>query len=800
MISPPGCEPARDHTGVRLLTLPVALAIAALPVRGATGDLDPTFGDGGKVITDFNGNNDFIHGVAVQNDGKIVVAGETNNGSNSAFALVRYTARGTPDTGFGTDGKVIASIGPYNSFAYGLALQPDGKIVAAGFFEDGVQHFALVRCTASGEMDTSFGTGGRVTTVIGLGSRGHSVAVQSDGKILVAGYSLGTGFNFTVARYTANGALDPNFGTGGIVITQVVNNLHSYINCIAVQDDGKIVLAGDVGSSLSDFAMVRYTAGGALDPGFGTGGIVTTNFNGQETCLSLALQSDGKIILGGCNVSGLVMARYTTDGSLDPGFGTGGKVSRVGFGCARGIAVQSDGKIVVATEATVHRFTTSGATDSTFGTGGGANTPFSSLGVTGKSMALQSDGKIVVTGDTPGHDIGVLRYLSDDGPEIVVEQPAGNDVIDGGAGIVVGTVNPGGATSKTFTIRNTGTTELKLGTFSIDGANSGAFVVNLTGTASSVTPGNSTTFSVSFVPGAGGAGVYHAVLHIANDDSDENPFDIALTGTVLAPEIVVEQPTGNVVTDGGAAIVIGTVNPGGNTSKTFTIRNTGTTDLTLGTFSIDGANAAAFAVNHTGTTSPVTPGQSTTFTVSFVSGAGGAGVHNAALHIANDDSDENPFDIALTGTVLSPLEAWRLQWFGSSGNTGIGADGADPNGNGIKNLVEYALGGDPVGPGTPASIRLEVSVGPENRMQLTFTQLLDRADVILTVAASDSLDGIRPPLARSTGGGPFTALAAGSTVTETRTGVARTVTVTDRFLLGDPAHPRRFMWLRVTIP
>ena len=184
------------------------------------------------------------------------------------------------------------------------------------------------------------------------------------------------------------------------------------------------------------------------------------------------------------------------------------------------------------------------------------------------------------------------------------------------------------------------------------------------------------------------------------------------------------------------------------------------------------------------------------FTVRFT--PGGTSLRSAVLHLASNDADENPFDIALTGTGLTRLESWRQQYFGTPANTGNAANTADPNKNGIVNFLEYALGGDPVGGTAGVSILPQPGIGATNRLQITLTRYLNRNDITLTAQAADSLNGPWSNLARSINGNPFTLLDPGTTVSETGTGNTRTVTLTDLYPVNDPAHPLRFMRLEVT--
>ena len=232
-------------------------------------------------------------------------------------------------------------------------------------------------------------------------------------------------------------------------------------------------------------------------------------------------------------------------------------------------------------------------------------------------------------------------------PEIVVEQPLGVDVGDGGLKDFGSTV-AGGNNSLVFTIKNTGDADLTGLGITIDGLDAGSFSVTANPIAPVSGPLGSTTFTVRFAPAT--LGPKAAALHIANNDSNENPFDITLTGSGTAiptPEIAVEQPTGVDIADGGSKS-FGSVVAGGNTSLIFTIKNTGTADLTGLGITIDGADAGSFSVTSNPGSPLPGPTGFTTFTVRFAPATVGPKV--AALHIANNDSNENPFDISLTGS------------------------------------------------------------------------------------------------------------------------------------------------------
>ena len=332
----------------------------ALARYNTDGSLDPTFGSKGTVITNL-GSNSGTAAVAIQPDGKVVAAGyTTSEDTGYDFALVRYNSDGMLDSHFGSGGKVITDLVGGNDWAMAITIQPDGKIVAAGNTSGGDNHpddLALVRYNPDGSLDSDFGEGGKV--LIGMNRHGdaRAVAVQSSGKILTAG----TGnsnlkmFDFALLRFDKNGSLDPAFGSRGIVLTSLGNSDAGM--AMALQSDGKVVVAGQtvIISGYTNFALVRYDIDGSLDPTFGVGGAVINNPSGDYAARGIAIQSDSKIVatgiaIRGDNTASFVLARYNADGSLDSSFGASGKViTAIGRSdYASAAAIQVDGKIVVA--------------------------------------------------------------------------------------------------------------------------------------------------------------------------------------------------------------------------------------------------------------------------------------------------------------------------------------------------------------------------------------------------------------------------------------------------------------------
>lgn len=327
------------------------------------GVLDTSFGGDGIVTLDF-GTVDVAIALAIQVDGKIVVAGSTygvSGASDAVFAIARFNPDGSPDANFGASGKIITDAGPGYEFLSNVAIQADGKIVAIGAKNVGIDNddIILVRYNKDGSLDTSFDGDGIVTTAIGDGSDYlFSMVFQPDGRIVVGGGTqTGSGTDFVLVRYHSNGLLDAQFNSDGIVIADVAGNDNG--GHIALQPDGKILIAG-YGSGNGSFLIARYDKYGYLDPNFGAGGTVISTSSGSfDRVQDMALQPNNKIVLAGYTVPGsgggdddFVVARFNGDGSPDTSFDSDGTVV-TDFGVnlddlGNSVAIQADGKIVVA--------------------------------------------------------------------------------------------------------------------------------------------------------------------------------------------------------------------------------------------------------------------------------------------------------------------------------------------------------------------------------------------------------------------------------------------------------------------
>jgi uncharacterized delta-60 repeat protein len=387
--------------------------ISSQVAQAAAGDLDPTFGTAGMVTTDINRSTDIANAVAIQADGKLVVVGQTykhNDFSGEDFVVTRYNADGTLDNTFGVRGRVRTDFPGLAAVPSSVVIQSDGRIVVAGgafplFTFAG--NFELVRYNTNGSLDTSFGNGGIVTTIFPEGSYAFDVALQPDGKIVAAGtifvdFIPGEPSNtdFALARYNQDGTPDATFGNGGQVTTDFVG-MEDDAFSVLIQPDGKIVAVGSANDPATyyDFAAVRYLSNGTIDTTFGVAGKVSTDFGvaGFDRARSAALQTDGRIVAAGFAISqnggvqNFAVARYTSSGVLDTTFSRDG-ITQIDFGsCCQSaykVLLQSDGKIITVgypnTESSdsdflLARLTSRGSLDATFGVGGKVRTSFGDL-------------------------------------------------------------------------------------------------------------------------------------------------------------------------------------------------------------------------------------------------------------------------------------------------------------------------------------------------------------------------------------------------------------------------------------
>jgi uncharacterized delta-60 repeat protein len=445
------------------------LVVTLLPSAAfaAPGDFDPTFGNGGRLVTVVGGGSVTVVAEVVQSDGKVVAVGYTdlNGGNKNDFVLVRYLADGTLDVSFGIGGIVTTNIRPFgggsngsNDFAGAVAITGDGRLVVAGYADLSASNdFVMVRYLADGTLDTSFGSDGVAILDIGPNSDDYAraIAIMSDGRMVVAGNAkMPTGYDFAVVRYLADGKLDTSFGGDGIVTTDIGtftggNTVSAdYANAVAVLSDGRVVVAGTMYSSTGyDFAVVRYLADGRSDTSFGGDGLVITDIHtstggnsvSSDYANAMAVMNDGRVVVAGyaslSTKEDIVVVRYLADGKLDTSFGGDGLVItdiRPYTGGSAGsnerantVAVLSDGRVVVAgsvnlsgiTDFVVVRYLANGTLDTSFGGDGVVTTE---IGLNSEEYArdltVMDDGRLVVAGYASllgRGNVAVLRYLAD---------------------------------------------------------------------------------------------------------------------------------------------------------------------------------------------------------------------------------------------------------------------------------------------------------------------------------------------------------------------------------------------------
>jgi uncharacterized delta-60 repeat protein len=387
------------------------------------GSLDDSFDGDGKRLDDFGNATSVAGGVALQADGKILVTGNTLVNNNYAFGLLRLNSDGTPDLGLAGTGKVITRIGQSDT-ARAVALQPDGKIVLVGE-SDG--KFAVARYNQNGSLDSMF-NGGTVTTPVGSVSDASAVAIQADGKIVAAGHtrsSISTSRDFALVRYLSNGMPDLAFGSGGKVITNVAGD--EIAAAVAVQPDGKILLAGSFAAgSSSQILLLRYNSNGSLDRAFGADGVVATTFPGDLAAAGygMALQADGRIIVVGATArpnqtAEMAVLRYLPSGVLDASFNGDGRVrTPIGIvaAIADAVAIQPDGRIVVGGYSVsagenafaAVRYNPNGSIDNFYGVSGKAKVDVAAGNDTAYSMAVDSSGRAILAG-TSENVLAVVR-------------------------------------------------------------------------------------------------------------------------------------------------------------------------------------------------------------------------------------------------------------------------------------------------------------------------------------------------------------------------------------------------------
>jgi uncharacterized delta-60 repeat protein/uncharacterized repeat protein (TIGR01451 family) len=530
------------------------------------GCLDPSFGNAGKVTTNFTTQSDYIAGIVLQQDGKIVAAGTAGVGPalTDRLALARYNVDGSLDATFGTGGRVSEDFGAAGAGATSLALQPDGKIVVAGQVGLNPRNYdsAVVRYLPSGALDTSFGGGGLVTIDFsGQHDTAVAVVLQPDGKIVTLNHAENVSPNsrWALVRYLPDGSLDATFGSAGRVITDVGPE-DDRPTTLVLQPDGKLLAGGLTlaASRRNQIALARYSSDGTLDVTFGTAGIVKTGLtNANAGAFGLSLLPSGEILVaGGGPGSGapdfgdLLLARYTSGGALDTTFGTGGYVLTDVNGTsnqALSIAQTPDGRSLLAgftwhpSEASnfaLVGYRPDGRLDTSFGVDGKVVTDFFGGSDGAAGLLLLGDGRIVLGGgastppdDSFGSEFALARYLPFSCPDVAVTLSDSPDPAAVGQSVTytatVTNHGPGEATQLTLTETLTGNLTLASTTPS-QGSCSTAGTTIVCGLAT-LASGASATVTLVVVPPV--VGVIGATATVAADGADPNPANDTATAT-----------------------------------------------------------------------------------------------------------------------------------------------------------------------------------------------------------------------------------------------------------------------------
>jgi len=796
----------------------------------SAGQLDLTFGGGAGYVTTDLGFSDVGNAIALQGDGKILLTGSASNGSASNIALLRYTTAGALDPTFGGGAGVVTTPLSGGSVGNSVLVQTNGKILVAGDVNNGNNtSFALVRYNSDGSLDTSFGDDdGIVRTHLAGGNSAHAAVLQSDGKIILAGNSRNNNSvdwddDFVLIRYRSNGDLDSSFGSSGVVNTRLA--AVDVANGIAIQSDNKIVVVGKGqlnANTNSDFAVVRFTSSGALDSSFGGGkGYVTLDLGFDDAAQSVTVLSSGKILVGGWSSDGVhtrfALLEFNADGSLDTSFGNGtGKVTTiVGVSDAveYGIAVQSDGKIVAVgqasdglggTDVALVRYNADGSLDTSFGKQSQASIAAAdAVKAEGNSGTTAFTFTVTRTGDLSAAQ-SVSYGVTGSGPN-----PA--DATDFAGGILPsGTVTfAAGEASKTITILVSGDTTVEpdngftvtlsnasggmtIGTASATGTilNDDKSVASIVATDAVKAEGNSGTTAFTFTVTLDQAAVSGQTIGWSVSGSGPNPANAAdFAGGIL--------PSGTVTFAAGEASKTITILVSGDTTVepdngfTVTLSNA-SGGMTIGTASATGTilNDDKSVASIVATDAVKAEGNSGTTAFTFTVTLDQAAVSGQTIGWSVSGSGPNPANAAdfaggilPSGTVtFAAGEASKTITILVSGDTTVEPD------NGFTVTLSNASGGMTIGTASAtgtilnddksvASIVATDAVkaeGNSGTTAFTFTVTLDQAAVSgQTIDWSVSGSGSNPANAADFAGG----ILPSGTVTFAAGETSKTITV-----------------------
>jgi streptogramin lyase len=568
----------------------------------------------------------FPNGVAVDGTGTVYVADSSN------FTIRKITSAGVVTTLAGSAGNSGSVNGSGSSarfnFPYGLAVDSAGKVYVA----DGGNH--LIRAITSAGAVTTFsgiaeasGSADGTIEDAQFNSPG-SVAVDASGSVYVADTN-----NHTIRKINSLGVVTT---LGGLPTVRGDDDGLGTLSRFSAP--WGIAVGPDASLYVADYDNNRIVRG-----------IPLSEIQIEQPVGTILVDAAETIDFGGVLLGSSVVKTFT--------------LTNLGSGPLAGISFVKEGpgadQFVINTSqiGTILEPGISNTFTVTFAPTNGTNDRINAVIRIANNDRDESPFDIAVT--------GLVGF-----PEIAVEQPLDTSLVDAVSTISFGGISVGTSSQKTFTIRNAGNSNLTGIAVTKDGLANAQYVVSTTGMATTLTPGASTTFTVTFTPTGTTFDARVAAIHIASNDADENRFDIALTGFPLLPEIAVEQPLGTNLVDGTASLSYGGVPLGGSSVKTITIKNPGTGELTGLAVSKTGTASAQYLVDTTGMAATLAAGASTTFTVTLVP-TGTSGTRTAAIRIASNDANENPFDINLTGLVFSTV--------------------ADVDADGLNDWAEYQL-------------------------------------------------------------------------------------------------------------
>ncbi len=646
------------------LGLTAMLLVGVGPVGAAPGDLDTTFSSDGKVTTDI-GTTDAGRAVAIQSDGKIVVAGFAQISGTYEFAVVRYGTDGTLDSSFSSDGIATIDVSSGHDRAYAIAIQSDGMIVVGGVTGVGGANteFGVARLTSSGVLDTGFSTDGKIEFGVGAGDDVLTgLAIASDGDIVAVGYgSNGSNFDFAVARLTSAGVLDTAFDSDGKVLVPVGSGA-DYGHAVAIASDGDILVAGTShNGSDDDVAVVRLTSAGALDTAFDSDGKVTVAIgSAADGARAVAIASDGDILVAGTSHNGsnedMAVVRLTSAGALDTAFDSDGKVTvAIGSGDdeARGIALLADGGIVIVGESgngsnddiAVVRLTSAGALDTTFSGDGKATVAVGSGADVGHSVAISASSQVVVAGTSAGGDDDVaVVVLTGTGPP---GTPSGLGATIGNVQVVLAWTAPasdGGSSITGYKVERSADAGVS---WTVLTASTGSATTSYTATG--LTNGAAYSFRISAVNAVG--------------------TGTASTTASATPDVVPGTPTSVATVSGNGVATVSWIAPasnGGTALTGFTVA--WTSNAVQGVIS-GWATVTAATTSYMAT--GLVNGATYTFTVSATNalGTGAASASAAAVPYTRSGAPSNLVATALAGGQVN------LTWSPPGDNGGAGVTG-----------------------------------------------------------------------------------------------------------------------------